>query len=447
MASGHEDHGQHEHAGHGHYGPRTLPGSLDAPAVVSAWRIRALVVFAVASVLSLALMFADPFGKQHMLRGYLMGYVLCFGFAGGGLVLLMLQYVSGGKWGLLLRRPLEAMSRTLPLIAVMLIPILVLAKHIYLWAAYPTADATEAGIKNKLLNEAQVHALNYKRPMLSPLSVTLQAVFVFAVLLTFMYLLNKWSVQRDADPMAGTEASFNKWQVRFENLSGIGILIYVIVMTIGIIDWVMSLDVTWYSSIWGLKFLVGQGYGVLALSVLTVILLSKAEPMKTLLRKTEQHDLGKFMFAFVMLNIYLTFAEFLIMWSGNLPEEIPWYLNRIRGGWWYICTLDFCCHWLVPFCLLLSRNLKRSRTKMIWLTCFMILARCIDMFWMIEPGFPDAHWNLRLLGNFSILEYITVPAAVISLWGAYYLTQLMARPLMNTNDPHLEEILEAEHAH
>jgi len=415
--------------------------------MVSAWRTRALIVFAVASLLSLALMFADPIGKQHVLRGYLMGYVLCFGFAGGGLVLLMLQYVSGGKWGLLLRRPLEAMSRTLPLVALMLVPILFFAKKLYLWAAYPTVEATEDGIKNKLLTEAQVHALNFKRPMLSPSSVIVQALFVFAVLFTFMYFLNKWSLARDADPMAGTEASYNKWQVRFENLSGIGILIYVIVMTIGILDWVMSLDVTWYSSIWGLKFLVGQGYGVLALGVLTVILLSKAEPMKTMLRKTEQYDLGKFMFGFVMLNIYLTFAEFLIMWSGNVPEEIPWYLNRIRGGWWYICTLDFCCHWLIPFCLLLSRNLKRSKTKMVWLTCFMILARCIDMFWLIEPGFPDAHWTLRLLGNFSILAYITVPAAVISLWGAYYLTQLMARPLMNTNDPHLEEILEAEHAH
>ena len=162
--------------------------------MVSAWRTRALIVFAVASLLSLALMFADPIGKQHVLRGYLMGYVLCFGFAGGGLVLLMLQYVSGGKWGLLLRRPLEAMSRTLPLVALMLVPILFFAKKLYLWAAYPTVEATEDGIKNKLLTEAQAHALNFKRPMLSPSSVIVQALFVFAVLFTFMYFLNKWSI-------------------------------------------------------------------------------------------------------------------------------------------------------------------------------------------------------------------------------------------------------------
>ena len=123
---------------------------------------------------------------------------------------------------------------------------------------------------------------------------------------------------------------------------------------------IKSLDVTWYSSIWGLQFLVGQGYAVLALGILTVILLSRWEPMKTLLRVTEQHDLGKFALAFVMLNIYLCFAEFLIIWSGNIPDEIPWYLNRIHGGWWTICSLDFICHWVIP---LLPAALARSEAE------------------------------------------------------------------------------------
>ncbi len=408
--------------------------------------MRALIVAVVATVLSLLFVMV-PGGKTHMLRGYLLGVILSFGFAGGGLVLLMLQYVSGGKWGLLLRRPLEAMTRTLPLVVAMFIPLALLAKKLYLWAAFPNSEMTEQGLLNHVINEAQAHSINYKRPMLSPGSVLVQTIFVFAVMLTFMYLLNKWSLQRDADVARGTEQSFDYWRVKFENLSGIGILIYVILMTVLIIDWVMALDITWYSSVWGFKFLVGQGYAVLALSVLSVILLSKFEPIKTILRTTEQHDLGKFLFAFVMLNIYLTFGEFLIMWSGNVPEEIPWYLSRIRGGWWYICTLDFCCHWLIPFCLLLSRDLKRNKKKMVWLTCFMILARCIDLFWIIEPNFPDAAGNLHLAGNIGILAYITVPLAVLGVWVAYYLTQLMARPLVVVNDPHLEEILEPEHAH
>jgi len=191
---------------------------------------------------------------------------------------------------------------------------------------------------------------------------------------------------------------------------------------------------------------VAQGYAVLALGILSVILLSRYQPMKTLLRTTEQHDLGKLAFAFVMLNIYLCFAEFLIIWSGNIPDELPWYLNRIQGGWWTICSLDFICHWLIPFTLLLSRDLKRNKRKMIWLTCFMIFARCLDMFWLIEPNFKDAARNL--VGEpIGILAYVTVPATVLALWTAYYITQLMKRPLLASNDPHVEEILEPEHAH
>ena len=446
MSLGHEQHG--EAGGHhdAHHGPRTLPASLAAPEVVSAWRTRFLIVAVVAATVSLAFAFTSQ-GRNHLLRAYLMGYMTCFGFAGGGLALLMLQHVSGGKWGLLLRRPLEAMTRTLPLVALLFIPIAVFMKHLYQWAKYPTAAATAQALSDHAITLEQALTANAKRSMLNPSAVLFQTIFIFAVLLTFMYFLNKWSLQRDADPAAGTQASFDYWRVKFENLSGIGIFIYVILLTDGAIIWIKSLDVTWYSSIWGLQFLVGQGYAVLALGILSVILLSRYEPMKTLLRTTEQHDLGKLAFAFVMLNIYLTFAEFLIIWSGNIPDEIPWYLNRIHGGWWYICTLNFICHWLIPFSLLLSRDLKRNKQKMVWLTCFMIFARCVDMFWLIEPNFADAAGNLHLSGNYSILAYITVPVCVLSLWAAYYLTQLKARPLVNVNDPHLEEMLEPEHAH
>jgi len=445
MASGHEHHGEHGHHA-AHHGPRTLPATLSSPELISAWRTKSLIVAVVAALLSLAFLGVDG-GKGHILRAYLMGYVLCFGFAGGGLVLLMLQYVSGGKWGLLLRRPLEAMSRTLPLVFLMWIPIAIYMKHLYLWALYPTNELAEQAEKLGLIGKEQELTMIAKRAMFSPNAFLVQSIAVFAILLLFMYLLNKWSIERDADPAAGTEPSFEKWRTRFENLSGPGIFLYVVLMTDAIIMWVMSLDVTWYSSMWGLKFLVGQGYGVFALSLITIISLSKVEPFKTLLRKTEQHDLGKLCFAFVMLNIYLTFAEFLIIWSGNVPDEIPWYLNRIHGGWWTICSLDFICHWLIPFSLLLSRNLKRDKRRLKAVAIFMIFARCVDMFWIIEPNFKNAAGDLHLSGNIGILAYITVPVAVIAAWGAYYLTELNKRPLVNVNDPHLEELLEAEHAH
>jgi len=450
MSSGHEHHGEHgTQAQRTDHGPRVLPESLAAPEVLVTWRARAIVIAVVFAALSFLCFSWTSEGRNHLLRAYLMGTMTCFNFAGGALVLLMLQYVSGGKWGLLLRRPLEAMTRTLPLVALLFIPILAptLGRHLYQWVLYPDADSTNNALLNHWITKEQALTANFKRPMLNPYAMIVEYAVIFAILLTFMYLLNRWSLERDADPERGTEPSFERWRTRFENLSGPGILIYVIVLTAAAIIWIKSLDVTWYSSIWGLQFLVAQGYAVLALSILSVILLSRYEPMKTLLRTTEQHDLGKFLFAFVMLNIYLTFAEFLIIWSGNLPDEIPWYLNRIHGGWWTICTLDFVCHWLIPFCLLLSRDLKRNKQKMIWITCFMIFARCVDMFWLIEPNFANAAGNLHLAGNVGILAYITVPATVIALWAAYYITQLMARPLVSTNDPHLEEILEPEHAH
>jgi hypothetical protein len=412
--------------------------------MLAAWRMRALIVAAVFALLTLAFAFT-PEGKNHILRAYLMGYMTCFNFAGGALCMLMLQYVSGGKWGLLLRRPLEAMSRTLPLIVLMFIPIVVLGKHLYQWMRYPTREAEINAFQNGWITKEQELTAIFKHGMLNPSAMIVESCVIFAVLLTFMFLLNRWSMERDADPQAGTEPSFERWRTKFENLSGPGILIYVIVMTAGAIIWIKSLDVTWYSSIWGLQFLVAQGYAVLALGILSVILLSRYEPMKTLLRTTEQHDLGKFAFAFVMLNIYLTFAEFLIIWSGNVPDEIPWYLNRIHGGWWTICTLDFVAHWLIPFVLLLSRDIKRNKKKMIWITCWMIFARCIDMFWLIEPNFRDSAGKLHISGG--MLAYVTVPVTVIALWMAYYMTQLMARPLVNVNDPHLEEMLEPEHAH
>ncbi len=331
------------------HGPRVLPATLTAPAAVQGWRMRLLLISAAFTILSIVAFVWTHEGRNHLLRAYLMAYMTCFNFAGGGLAMLMLQYVSGGKWGLIARRPLEAMSRTLWLVAAMFLPIGFLMKYLYQWARFPNAQATARAFGQGLMTKEQQLTANSKHGMLSPVSVWIQTAIIFGVLLLFTYLLNKWSLQRDADPAAGTEPSFNRWQIKFENLSGIGILIYVILMTVGAIDWIKSLDVTWYSSIWGLQFLVAQGFGVLALGILTVIRLSKFEPIKTLLRVTEQHDLGKLALAFVMLNIYLTFAEFLIIWSGNIPDEIPWYLNRIHGGWWYICSLDFICHWVIPF--------------------------------------------------------------------------------------------------
>ena len=431
-------HDAHAH----HHGPRVLPADLSAPPLVNGWRTRALTVGAVFTILGAILAVLagtmNHDGINHLLRSYLMGYMICLGLAVGGMAVLMVQYLSGGKWGLLIRRPVEAMSRTLPLIFLAFLPIGLSMKKLYLWAA--VSDVGSA-LSSGFINKEQAHAIAWKRPMLSIPSVWIQILVCFAIWGGFMYILNKWGMQRDADP----EHRYSYWQRRFENVSGVGVVIYALTLTVVSIDLVMSLNITWFSTMYGLLFLVGQGYSVLALSVITVVRLSAAEPYKTILRKTEQHDLGKLCFAFVMLNIYLAFAQFLIIWSGNQPEEIPWYLDRIRGGWGEIATLDFIFHWVIPFSLLLSRDLKRDKNRIVLVCKWMIFARCWDMWWLIEPNFPDAARHLRW--SFGQLEYFTIPVAMISFWLAYYFTQLKKRPLVQVNDPHLAEILEPEHAH
>ncbi len=423
--------------GHASTHAKTLPADLSAPSFVRGWQARALVVAVLFTVTAVVLATLDH-SAEHVYRAWVVGLMLCFGFSVGGLALLMLQHVTGGKWGLLLRRPLEAMTRTLPLVFLYWIVTGLWMKKLYLWARF---SDSAAALKAGLINETEAHAIEWKHPMLNAEAFWVVGVICFAIWAFYAWKLNSWSLQRDAD--GPSTAAY--WIRKFDNLSGFGLVVYALTMTAAVIYWVMSMDVTWYSSVYGLLFLVGEGYQVLALAVLTALSLSKEDPIKTVLRKTEQYDLGKFMMAFVMLNIYIGFSQFLIIWSGNLPEEIVWYMNRINGHWGIIITLDFIFHWLIPFSLLLSRDIKTNKKRLMRVAQWMIFAKAFDLFWLIEPNFKDAAANLHF--SWGILEYIAVPVAMVSLWVAYYSWELTRRPLVQTNDPHLAEILEPEHAH
>ena len=423
---------------------KTLPADLRAPAFVDGWRSRAMVVGAIFTVIAVILGFLgqaqDHLGWDHFLRAWVLGLMLTFGFSVGGLALLMVQYCSGGKWGLLLRRPLEAMSRTLPLIFVYWVVVAIFMKRLFLWAQYPTAGDTATALKAGLISEIEAHCLNFKRPMLNPVSFVWVSVLCFVIWWLYMNRLNALALKRDADSPANTPF----WIKKFENISGPGIVVYAVTMTAASIYWVMSMDVKWFSTVYGLLYLVEQGFQVLSLGIIVSLALSKAEPFRTILRQTEQHDLGKLTFAFVMLNIYLNFGQFLIIWSGNLPTEINWYLDRIWGGWGVVITLDFIFHWVIPFTLLLSRDLKRNKKRLTRVCQFMIFAVMVNQFWLIEPNFKDAARNLHF--SWGILEYAVLPVAMTAFWVAYFCVQLKTRPLAQTNDPHLAEILEPEHA-
>jgi hypothetical protein len=429
-----------------HGSQKTLPADLSAPPFVDAWKKRAYVICGVFLVIAAILAVLDNAAGQnpwdHVLRAWLLGVMITFGFSVGGLALLMVQYCSGGKWGLLLRRPLEAMTRTLPLVFIYWLVIALAQKKLYMWANHDLVDkAARLGQITSWQVEEIDHCIKFKHPMLNIGAFWWVSLLCFAIWGLYTWKLNSWALQRERD----TSESTPYWIQKFENWSGPGIVVYSVTMTAAAIYWVMSLDVTWFSTVYGLLFLVGEGYAVLALGIITAISLSRGEPFKTIMRQTEQHDLGKLTFAFVMLNIYLAFGQFLIIWSGNLPEEINWYLDRIRGHWGIIITLDFIFHWVIPFTLLLSRNIKRNKKRLIRVCQWMIFARAFDMFWLIEPNFKDASRNLHF--SWGILQYAAVPVAMVALWVAFYCKQMQSRPLVQTNDPHLVEILEPEHAH
>jgi len=422
---------------------KTLPADLGAPAFVNAWRTRAFTVGAifcvVAAILALLDRSAGNNPLDHLLRAWVLGLTLTWGFAVGGLALLMVQYCSGGKYGLLLRRPLEAMSRTLPLVFLYWVVIALppFMDRLYLWARVKNVSAA---LKAGTITEIEAHCIAFKRPMLNIGAFWWVSLLCFAIWGFYAWHLNRLGAIRDQQ---GPETT-PYWIKKFENISGPGILVYSITITAASIYWIMSMDVKWFSTVYGLLYLVEQGFQVLAFGIIVAIALSKAEPFRTLLRQTEQHDLGKLTFAFVMLNIYLTFGQWLIIWSGNLPNEINWYLDRIRGHWGVIITLDFIFHWLIPFTMLLSRDLKRNKKRLTRICQFMIFAVAFNLFWLIEPNYKDAARNLHF--SWGILQYIAIPVAMTAFWVASFCTELKRRPLVQTNDPHLEEILEPEHA-
>jgi hypothetical protein len=424
-----------------------LPSTLNAPVLLDSWRRKALIAGVVFAVIAVALAFLgqalDPrrLGWIHFWRGWLDGYVACFGFCFGGMALLMVQHLSGGKWGLIARRPLEAMCRTWPMIVLMFLPVAWVGatdKKLYIWAQY--ADWANA-LKRGLIDNEQAHAIRWKQPMLNAHAYWWFSLACLAIFSFYSILLNKWSLQRDADP----EPNVAYWRTKFENLCGFGLILYAVLLFGVVIYWVMSIDPTWSSAIYGLQFLVGEAFMVLPLAILTLIGLSKAEPIRSTFRVIEQHDLGKLCFALVMLNIYFAFGAFIIIWSGNSPDEIPWYLDRIRGGWGVIATLDVILHWLIPFSLLLSRDLKRIQSRLSVACYVMIFAGFWDLFWLIEPSYRDAARDLRL--GWGIFEYAAMPAAMFCFWLVYYFWQLKRRPLIATNDPHLAEILEHDYVH
>ncbi len=379
-----------------------------APASVGRLQQRALTV----GILGLALMmFGASASPAQFFRSYLVGYLFALGVTLGCLGLLMLQHLTGGHWGVVIRRPLESATRTLPVLAVLFVPLGFGLRQLYAWT----------GPMEKPLSRFQMSYLTI------PGFLTRAAIY-FAIWIVLMLLLNSWSLQQDAKP----ERALRR---KLQMLSGPGIVLYVFTMTFAAVDWVMSLSPHWSSTIYGFLFVGGQAVSAMALMIAVAVLLAQSEPMSGILQPRHLHDLGKLLLAFVMLWAYFAFSQLLIIWAGNLPEEIPFYMKRLRGGWGALGVLILLFHFALPFFLLLSRDLKRSARLLPRLAVAVIFMRLVDLFWMTAPEFsPDAfrvHWM-----------DVAAPAGIGGIWLAYFAWQLKGRPLLPLGDPELAEAIE-----
>ena len=359
---------------------------------------------------------------DQFFRSWLIGFLFCLGLAVGSLGLLMLQHLSGGQWGLVSRRVFEASSRTLPLVALAFIPILFGMRPLFLWAR-PEAVQTD-------------RILQMKAPYLNVSFFTVRAVVYFAFWLLCMFLLNKWSAAQDRGETAVTTED----TVRFRKVSAPGLLFLVVTVTFASVDWVMSLDPEWFSTIFGLLTVVGWGLMTFALTIIVLSMLERSGAATDILKPGHFHDLGKLLLAFVMLWAYMSFSQFLIIWAGNLPEEIPWYVRRTTGTWGYVAIALVIGHFALPFTLLLSQDLKKRSKLLAGVALFILVMRLVDIIWLVEPEFrPGTSFPIHWMD-------ITVPLGLTGMWLFVFARNLRSRALLPRNDPYFKEAF-AHEAH
>ncbi len=372
---------------------------------------KALAVGAAALLLCLLGAFVD---RQWFFRSYLTAYMFWLGVPLGCVGILMVHHLVGGTWGFVIQRSLESSARTFPVMALLFVPLLFGLPELFLWAK-PEAMAQDPVLQQKAM-------------YLNVPAFLGRAVIYFAVWITLGFLLARWSQNQDrtADPTLTQ---------RLQTLSGPGLLLYGLTVTFSAIDWLMSLEPRWYSTIFGMIFMVSHGLVALSFMIGVAYFLSRREPHSTIMAPWVFQDLGNLLLAFVMLWAYLSFSQFLLVWVENLRHEIPWYLHRMNGGWGAIAIALIGLQFALPFILLLLRTVKRKAAALCAVALGIALMHQIELFWFIAPTFhPDGftiHWTMFL-----------APIGIGGVWLAAFFSELKKRPLLPHRDPRFIAIVE-----
>jgi hypothetical protein len=343
----------------------------------------------------------------------------------GSMAILMIRHLTGGGWGTVIRRILGAAMRTLPLLAILFIPVLVgVAQHqVYPWAM-PLDSIQDAHIREHLEKHSFVRSyLNFS-------GFLMRAILYFAVWNVLSFLLSMWSKQTDRPTTPDNSG-------RFKAVSGPGLILFAFTISFAAIDWVMSLDPSWVSTMFGLIILIGELLSAMCFAVVVERILYNHKPMSELLRPDFVHDHGKWMLTFTMVWAYFSFSQWLIIWAGNLPAEITFYLKRLNGGWQWIGLALVLFHFSVPFAILLSRPFKRNIRNLVWVAVLLMFMCYLDLFWIIEPNFSS---TLAIS-----LADIVAPIAIGGIWLWYFFRNLASLPLIPAFDTDAHEVLEPAH--
>ena len=387
-----------------------------APPAVNRVQRAGLLVGGIALLLAIPGALSSP---EKFYHSYIFSYMLVLGLTVGSLGLLMLQHLTGGNWGIIIRRPLEAASRNIWLVLVMFIPIVLGMKTLY-----------RAWLDPERLKEEPLS--KFQQGYLTSGGFLGRAVLYFAIWFLLMWLFNTWSRQQDErkqDPQI---------QRRFKSLSGPGVILYILLTTFAAIDWVMSLSPHWASTIYGFIFVGAQAIATMCVMIIVIVLLSGSEPLAGIIQKRHLHDLGKWLFTFNILWAYFAFSQLLIIWSGNQPEEISFYRTRLFGGWGVVAVIVLVFSFSLPFLILLSRDVKRTPRLIAKVAAWMLLMRLVDLYWMTRPEFTSRAFP-------TWLDFV-VPIALFGLWLGFFAMNLKQRPLLPLGDPNLAEAI-AHHEH
>ena len=368
--------------------------------------------------------------RDHFFRAWLIAYLLFLGIALGSMAFVMINHLTGGTWGVF-RRVFEASSRTLPLLAILFLPIVLGMGSLYVWT-HPDHVMEDEVLRHKAL-------------YLNTGFFLVRALFYFAGWILVAWTLTRWSRQQDTG-----DTSANR---RLQYLSGGGLVFYALTATFAAIDWVMSINPHWYSTLFGFIFIGGQGLSALAFTIVISAYLGKRPPMSGVLRPRDFHDLGKLSLAFVMLWAYFNFSQYMLVYAANLVEEVPYFLARINHGWQYLALFLVAFQFAVPFLLLLSRDLKRTPRRLVVVAFWLLIVRFIDLFMLVSPEFLPTGMNTHLAETevessfFVHWMDLAAPLAIGGLWLWMFCTQLAQRPLFAVGDPYLRESLQTTGGH